>query len=406
MLKHEMTNSDLLTQANAKFNVGANEQGLKLLREYNQTNTNDAASCHRQAVIEEQIGSQELAGLAHFQCIEIAPNNAVGYLYAGYWLQNNSDDLTAAASLYSLAFDIDTTMLALWNNPNTDQATKFRLQNAQSTVRYVLSEHHRKICSQFADADRISESIWVQTSQEAPVFNVDQFAPELFYIPNIKKKPIYADTEFEWTDVINNAQQKIQSELKNFLEHGSVQKNMRPYLSDQFANHASLGKLAGSTNWQAIDLYKNGQLNNSITSSFPETLKALAMAPCYQLDNTPFEAFFSFLKPKQSIAEHYGESNHSLTVHLPLEIPKNCYLNVANEKKAWQENELLIFDDSFLHSAHNNSDDVRVVLIFSIWHPDLSSQERKAIQASFVARQQILSERRSYLRFLRSPSKT
>ena len=35
----------------------------------------------------------------------------------------------------------------------------------------------------------------------------------------------------------------------------------------------------------------------------------------------------------------------------------------------------MIFDDSFLHQAQNNSDLDRVVLIFDMWHPDLTELE-------------------------------
>jgi aspartyl/asparaginyl beta-hydroxylase (cupin superfamily) len=37
------------------------------------------------------------------------------------------------------------------------------------------------------------------------------------------------------------------------------------------------------------------------------------------------------------------------------------------------------FDDSINHEAWNNSADDRIVLIFDVWHPDLTEQERRDI---------------------------
>ena len=79
---------DLLNDINSAFDIGNSKQGLILLREYNQSNVNDPQSFHRQAVIEEQIGDTELAGYSHYQCLKLAPNNAIGYLYAGSWLES------------------------------------------------------------------------------------------------------------------------------------------------------------------------------------------------------------------------------------------------------------------------------------------------------------------------------
>ena len=42
-----------------------------------------------------------------------------------------------------------------------------------------------------------------------------------------------------------------------------------------------------------------------------------------------------------------------------------------------------MFDDTIEHEAWNNSDRDRVVLIFDIWRPELSEQERREVAALF-----------------------
>ena len=43
--------------------------------------------------------------------------------------------------------------------------------------------------------------------------------------------------------------------------------------------------------------------------------------------------------------------------------------------------DVLIFDDTLEHEARNDSDDLRVVLIFDVWNPLLSKAERDMVQA-------------------------
>ena len=70
----------------------------------------------------------------------------------------------------------------------------------------------------------------------------------------------------------------------------------------------------------------------------------------------------------------------------PLIVPENCgALRVGNTQKAWQEGELLIFDDSMEHEAWNHSDRDRVVLLFDIWRPELSAEERQWVSAMLLA---------------------
>ncbi len=47
----------------------------------------------------------------------------------------------------------------------------------------------------------------------------------------------------------------------------------------------------------------------------------------------------------------------------------------------WKRGEAFVFDDTIEHEALNPSNELRVVFIFDIWHPDLSATERDAVAA-------------------------
>ena len=77
--------------------------------------------------------------------------------------------------------------------------------------------------------------------------------------------------------------------------------------------------------------------------------------------------------------------NMRLICHLPLIVPQGCWLRVGNETRELREGELLIFDDSIEHEARNPTGELRIVLIFDIWRPELSQAERNGVSAIFDA---------------------
>ena len=111
-------------------------------------------------------------------------------------------------------------------------------------------------------------------------------------------------------------------------------------------------------------------------------------------DVRPVELFFSRLKPGTHIPPHFGIANNRVTIHLPLIVPGDCEIRVGTEMHAWREGEIFAFDDSFEHEAWNRSSADRVVLIFESHHPDLSPDERRAIEYAIEARGRWLKERR------------
>ena len=94
-------------------------------------------------------------------------------------------------------------------------------------------------------------------------------------------------------------------------------------------------------------------------------------------------ALFSILAPHTHIQPHNGMLNTRLICHLPLIVPPGCRLRVANHTRSVAAGKMLIFDDSIEHEAWNDSDDIRVVLIFEIWRPELTAAERGGLTALF-----------------------
>ena len=90
---------------------------------------------------------------------------------------------------------------------------------------------------------------------------------------------------------------------------------------------------------------------------------------------------FSLLKPRTRIPPHTGVTNVRLVTHLPLIIPESCRFRVGNDTREWVPGTAWVFDDTIEHEAVNDSDKLRVVLIFDVWHPHLTPPERTMITA-------------------------
>ena len=90
---------------------------------------------------------------------------------------------------------------------------------------------------------------------------------------------------------------------------------------------------------------------------------------------------FSLLKPRTRIPPHTGVTNARLVVHLPLIVPPGCGFRVGNQTRDWVPGKAWVFDDTIEHEAWNDSDQLRVVFIFDIWHPHLGAAERALLSS-------------------------
>ncbi|WP_165967416.1 aspartyl/asparaginyl beta-hydroxylase domain-containing protein [Luteimonas aestuarii] len=195
--------------------------------------------------------------------------------------------------------------------------------------------------------------------------------------------PIFHREDFDWAPAVEAAFPDMLRELQALLEE---QAEFVPYV--QMPDDEPKGQFAPLNNnpdWGAYYFWKSGQLIEEHAQRCPLTVEALAdNAPMCIVPNRAPVSFFSALKPGTHIAAHHGATNSRLTVHMPLIIPPDCALRVGGETHAWKPGELVMFDDTILHEAWNNSDRLRVVLIFDVWHPMLSDLERQLVSETIA----------------------
>ncbi len=130
-------------------------------------------------------------------------------------------------------------------------------------------------------------------------------------------------------------------------------------------------ELNNSPRWSAFHLFKSGRRVDANAVRCPETMAVLDQVPQPDQPGRTPASMFSLLKPRTTIPAHVGVSNTRLVTHLALIVPENCYFRVGNDTRQWVSGKAWVFDDTIEHEARNESDKLRVVLIFDVWHPHL-----------------------------------
>jgi aspartate beta-hydroxylase len=203
--------------------------------------------------------------------------------------------------------------------------------------------------------------------------------PAIFHYPHLPAIEFFERSEFPWLDAIEAGTDAIRDE---FIEVLKGEEGFAPYITyPPDVPHNQWVELNNSPRWSAFHLYKMGERVEANAAKCPATMKALEGAPQpAQPGRTP-SAMFSLLKPRTRIPPHNGVTNTRLVVHLPLIVPEGCGFRVGNETRHWVPGKAWVFDDTIEHEAWNDSDKLRVVLIFDIWHPHLSPAERSLVTA-------------------------
>ena len=207
--------------------------------------------------------------------------------------------------------------------------------------------------------------------------------PTSYYFPGLPQIQFFDPAEFGWVADIERATAAIQQEIGALLAEGI--EGFRPYIqTDPNRPRLDDSVLRDSRDWSALFLCENGVEFDDVIARCPQTWAAVQKAPLPRIASSP-TVMFSLLRAGARIAAHTGTHNTRLVCHLPLIVPRDCGFRVGNETRPWVEGKVLVFDDSIEHEAWNGSDRDRVVLIFDIWRPELTEQERREVGALFQA---------------------
>ncbi len=189
------------------------------------------------------------------------------------------------------------------------------------------------------------------------VWSLEKLIPNYSLIGNTA---FFDPYQFSWAKELEENWVLIRKELDEILKYRDDLPNFQDISPDQ-ANSTSSDDL-----WKTYFMYGYGIKAEKNCQRCPETTRLIESVPGMKT------AFFSILLPGKHIPEHRGPYKGVVRYLLALKVPEpqeKCRIRVGNETRHWQEGKSMMFDDSFLHEAWNETDDVRVVLFLDIMRP-------------------------------------
>lgn len=339
---------------------------------------------------------QPRAALEHARrALESNRDNYFPYLYLGSIFERLGD-IERASFAYSTAARLGTEDETLVDDPSVPDSARERARRGNALIDRFLRELHARAVAKVhaarpeADLERIAGARWLRmhTVPVTPTNPVQ--GPKWFYVPLLDRTGWFEREEFEWVEALESRAPDILAEV---TQRYRIDEDTVPYLTSD-SDDQEPDTLVNSTDWGACRFYNGFQRSEDTCRRFPVTATILDGLPLFRVEGNTLEAFYSVLRARAHITPHQSASNVRLTVHLPLVVPEHCTVTVQGEARQTEFGRCLIFDDTAMHEARNDSDEARIVLIFQIWHPDLREEEREVIAASHAAHERWLRERR------------
>ncbi|NQD36868.1 aspartyl beta-hydroxylase [Permianibacter sp. IMCC34836] len=203
--------------------------------------------------------------------------------------------------------------------------------------------------------------------------------PTFLYFPGLPPEPVFSRERFPWLEQFEAQADTIRAEMQAILNTDAANEPFHRYeRPEQGAHliHAGHGKPA----WNAFFFFRHGQRIEANHQRCPQTSAVLAGLPLVHIRDHGPEVCFSVLTAGTHILPHRGVTNIRSVLHLALQIPAHCALNLIGiEEVHWHAGKAFVFDDCYEHEAWNRSDQTRVILLGDIWNPHLQEVERAAL---------------------------
>jgi hypothetical protein len=321
--------------------------------------------------------AEENSALDH--ALALDPRHLPALIAKGDWFAT-SGDRRAANSYYRAAIKLAALM------PSLPPEWRADLQRVEAASQRFARDYEEHLLAALAagglgdpGTERFAHAVDLLLGKREIYFQ----QPKYFFFPGLPHIQFFDRQQFPWSGALERETDGIIAEVRAIVAAGT---GVVPYIQRE-ANRPAFDArgLLDNPDWGAFFLIKDGTTLAQNAARCPRTMAAISELPLCRIDGRTPSVLFSLLRPGARIPPHHGFLNTRLICHLPLIVPTRCGLRVGNETREWRKGELLIFDDSIEHEAWNLSGELRVVLIFDVWRPELSEQERALASAMLTA---------------------
>ena len=119
------------------------------------------------------------------------------------------------------------------------------------------------------------------------------------------------------------------------------------------------------TGWKRFHLCWYGKEMRSAQAKCPKTVALLNSIPAVKA------AMFASLPPGATLVRHRDPYAGSLRYHIGLVTPNDpkCFIEVDGERYFWKDGEPVMFDETYIHFAANETDQQRIILFCDVERP-------------------------------------
>jgi ornithine lipid ester-linked acyl 2-hydroxylase len=122
--------------------------------------------------------------------------------------------------------------------------------------------------------------------------------------------------------------------------------------------------------WRSVNFQTYSWRYPRARAAFPETVRLLDAVPGL------VSAYINVLEPHSRVPPHEGDSDAIIRCHLGLDVPDgDCGLRVGPETQRCRNGTLLAFCDAHEHTAWNETNERRTVLVFDVMRPEYQSRQ-------------------------------
>lgn len=176
------------------------------------------------------------------------------------------------------------------------------------------------------------------------------------------KQPIINLDKFHELDEIQNNWEVIKEEVVDLYRQRYFELTKKPESDGSY----DIGfRTFFKYGWSKFYIKWYGYTHESAKQLCPRTVKILENMPSIN------GAMFTLMPPGSQLTRHLDPIACSLRYHLGLDTPNSddCYINIDGVSYSWRNGEALLFDETYLHYAKNNSDQYRLILMCDVERP-------------------------------------
>ncbi|CAH9064009.1 hypothetical protein PSECIP111951_03024 [Pseudoalteromonas holothuriae] len=173
----------------------------------------------------------------------------------------------------------------------------------------------------------------------------------------------YATEQYPWVTVIEENWEVIRDELTALV--AEKPERLQPYYINKSMSFPP-------NHWKTMGLYFWRIKMHRNCRRCPKTMAILDRIPNLTA------ASLSILEPNSNINPHQGDTDAVIRGHLGLSIPAEipaAGFQVGKEIKSWENGKVLLFCDAHSHTAWNNTEQRRLVMIFDVMREEFAHKK-------------------------------